>query len=161
MCAYGCPSVRMYLSASCVRVSMLPFMCVHVRVRDCVYVSPSVCLSVRVHVRASKCLIIQVCIHQCMRSCVCMHVCVRASVRPSVCPRACSCVQMIVRTCVRSSRHARHFLFLTPNFHVCTWVFASVRICAYVYPSMRMYLSASCVRVSMLAFVFVHARVRA
>ena len=66
------------------------------------------------------------------------------SVRPSVCPRACSCVKMFVRTCVRSSMHARHFLFLTSNFllltsmfllgclppyqHVCVWL--SVR--AYV-----------------------------
>ena len=163
MCAYGSPSVRMYLSASCVRVSMLPFVCVNARVRDCVYVSPSVrpsvCLSVRVHDRACKCLIVQACVHQCMRSCVCMHACVRASVRLSACmfvrPNDCSHMRAF------SSMHARHFLFLTSNFHVCTWVFASVRICAHVYPSVRMYLSASCVRVSMLAFVFVHARVRA
>ena len=123
MCAYGCPSVRMYLSASCVRVSMLPFVCVHARVRDCVYVSPFV--------------------------------------RPSVCPRACSCVQMFYRTSLRSSMHAFVCLHARVLEGVrCTWVFASVRICAYVYPSVPMYLSASCVRVSILAFVFVHARVR-
>ena len=88
MYAYVCPSVRMYLSASFVRVSMLPFVCVHARVREGVCVSPSVrpsvcpsvCSSVQMHVRASKCLIIQAFVHQCMRSCVCMHACVRVYV---------------------------------------------------------------------------------
>ena len=132
MCAYVCPSVRMYLSVSCVRVSMLPFVCVHAGVREGVCVSPSVRFD-RTSLRSS------------MHTFVCLHarvregVCLSPPVRPSVCPRACSCVQMFVRTCVRPSMHARPFLFLTSNFfiiqlltsnfHVCTWVFASVRTC--------------------------------
>ena len=127
------------------RSSMHAFVCLHARVRE------GVRPSVRVHVRASKCLIVQACVHQCMRSCVCMHACVRASVRLSACmfvrPNDCSHMRAFINACAA---------FLTSNFHVCTWVFASVRICAHVYPSVRM-----CVRVSMLAFVFVHARVRA
>ena len=47
VCAYVCPSVRMYLSSSCVRVSMPAFVCVHARVREGVYVSPFVRTSVR------------------------------------------------------------------------------------------------------------------
>ena len=42
------------------------------------FVRPSVYLSVRVHVRASKCLIVHVCVNQCMRSCVYMRACMRA-----------------------------------------------------------------------------------
>ena len=84
MYAYVSPSVRIYLSASCVRVSMLAFVSVHARKREGVCVSPSVrlsvCLSVRVHVRASKCLIVHACVHQCMRSCSCMRACLRAYV---------------------------------------------------------------------------------
>ena len=49
MCTYVCPSVRMNLSASCVRVNMPPFVCVHAYEREGVCVSPSVrpsvCLS--------------------------------------------------------------------------------------------------------------------
>ena len=59
MYAYVCPSVRMYLSASCVRVSMLPFVCVHARVREGVCVSPSVRPSVRLSVRLSKCMFVR------------------------------------------------------------------------------------------------------
>ena len=61
MCANVYPSVRMYLSASCVRVSMLAFVCVHARVRKWEAVHPFVCLSVSVHVLASKCLIVHAC----------------------------------------------------------------------------------------------------
>ena len=73
MCAYFYPSMRMYLSASWVHISMLAFVCVHARVREGVCVGPSVrpfvCLSsVRVHVRASKCLIVHAFVHQCLRS---------------------------------------------------------------------------------------------
>ena len=77
MRAYVYPSVHMYLSASCVCVcvSRLAFVCVHARVRKGVCVSPSVrpagrpsvCLSVRVHVHASKCLIVHASVRQCMR----------------------------------------------------------------------------------------------
>ena len=49
MCAYVYPSVRMYLSASCVHISMLAFVCVHACVREGICVNPSVrpsdCLS--------------------------------------------------------------------------------------------------------------------
>ena len=163
MCAYGCPSVRLYLRASCVRVSMLPFVCVHVRVRDCVYVSPSVRPSVcpSVYPRACSCVqrFDRTSLRSSMHAFVCLHARVPEGVRPSVCLSAC----MFVRP--NDCSHMCAFInacaaFLTSNFHVCTWVFASVRICAYVYPSVRMYLSASCVRVSMLAFVLVHVRVR-
>ena len=101
MCAYVYPSVRMYLSAPCVRLSMLAFVCVNARVREGVCVIPSVrrfvCLSVRV--RASKCLIVQACVPQCMLSCVCMHTCVRAYVwvRPSVRPSVCLSVRVHFR----------------------------------------------------------------
>ena len=48
------PSVRMFLSASSVRVSMLATLCVHVRVREDICVSPSVrpfvCMFVRPNV---------------------------------------------------------------------------------------------------------------
>ena len=141
------------------------------------------------------------------------YVWVRPSVRLSVCPRACSCVQMFVRTCVRSSMHSfvcvsltrpsvrpagrlsvcqsacmfvrpnvcsymrafintcatfliSNFLLLTPNFLLLTSIFVLgclppyEHVCVYVYPFVRMYLSASCVRVSMLAFVWVHAHER-
>ena len=75
MFAYVYPSVRMYLSTSCVRLSILVFACVHARVREGVCVIPSVrpcfrpfvCLSVylsvRVHILASKCLIVHACVH--------------------------------------------------------------------------------------------------
>ena len=50
MCAYVSPSVGMYLSASCVCISMLAFMCVPARVHEGICVSssvrPFVCLSV-------------------------------------------------------------------------------------------------------------------
>ena len=59
MYAYVCPSLRMYLSASCVRVSMLPFVCVHARVREGICVSPSVRLSVYLSVRLSKCMFVR------------------------------------------------------------------------------------------------------
>ena len=102
-----------------------------------------------------------------MHEFVCLHACVREGVRPSVClsacmfvrPKDCSHMRAFINAC--AAFLISNFLLLTSNFHVCTRVFASVRICAYVYPSVRMYLSASFVRVSMLAFVFVHARVRA
>ena len=92
MCAYVYQSVRMYLSASGVRVSMLASVCVHARVREGVCVSPSV----------------------------------RSSVYLSVCPRACSCVQMLDRTCVRSSMHA--FVYLHGNMCEldCTCFFVAV-----------------------------------
>ena len=154
MCAYVYPSVRMCLSASCVRVRMLAFVCVHARVHEGVCVG----LSARHSTRPSVCLCLSACLSACMfvvqmfvRRCVrssmhafvCLHARVRegvylsSSVLPSVrpciclsdCPRPCSCVQIFVRTCVRSSMHARHFLFLTCNFHVCTLVFVSVGTC--------------------------------
>ena len=63
MYAYVCPSVRMYLNASCVRVSMLPFVCVHARVREGVCVSPSARQSVRpsvcLSVRLSACMFVR------------------------------------------------------------------------------------------------------
>ena len=101
MCTYVYPSGYMYLSASCVRVSMIAFVCVHARVREGVCVSPSlrpsvVCLSVRVHVRASKCFRAYLLARPSVRPFVCL----------SVCPHAYSCVQMFDRTCMRSSLHA-------------------------------------------------------
>ena len=127
MFAYVYPFVRMYLSASCVRVSMLAFVYVNARVREgvCVRLSvhPSVCLPVCP--RACSCVQMfdRTCVHSSMHAFVYLHarvregVCLSPFVRPSVylsvCPRACSCVQMFVRTCVRSSVHARYFLFLT------------------------------------------------
>ena len=78
-------SVRgMYLSASCVRVSMLPFVCVHARVRDCVYVSPSVCLPVCP--RACSCVQMfdLISLRSSMHAFVCLHAHVREGVRPSV-----------------------------------------------------------------------------
>ena len=147
MCAYVYPSVRMYLSASFVRVSMLAFVCMHARVREGADVSPSVrpplvCLSVctctcscvqmfdrtcvRSPMHAFVCLYVGVCLSPSVRPSVCRSVgpSVRVSVRPSVClsvcPRACSCVQLFVSTYVLSSMHARHFLFLTSNFLLLT-----------------------------------------
>ena len=115
MCAYGSPSVRMYLSASCVRVSMLPFVCVHARVRDCVYVSPSVCLPVCP--RACSCVQMfdRTSLRSSMHAFVCLHARVREGVRPSVCLSAC----MFVRP--NDCSHMRAFInacaaFLISNF---------------------------------------------
>ena len=97
MYAYVYPSLRIYLRASRVRVSMLAFVCVHARVREGVCVSSSVRLSVGVHVRASKCFIEHACVHQCMRSCVYMFESVFPSFRPSVCLSVCLSVRVHVR----------------------------------------------------------------
>ena len=78
VCPRACSCVQMF-DRTCVRSSIYAFVCVHVRVREGVCVSPadrpSVCLSVRVRFRASKCLIVHAYVHQCMRSCV--HIPVR------------------------------------------------------------------------------------
>ena len=122
MCAYVYPSVRIYLSASCDRVSMLAFVCVHARVREVVCVSPSVrpfvclsgCPSVRMHIRASKCLIVHACVHQCLRSCVActraggrMFESVRSSVRLSVFIRAHVCASncLFAHVCFHQCMH--------------------------------------------------------
>ena len=59
------PSVR--FDRTSLRSSMHAFVCLHARVHEGVCLSPSVRLSVRVHVRASKCLFAHACVHQCMR----------------------------------------------------------------------------------------------
>ena len=63
MCAYVYPSVRIYLSASCERVSMLAF------VREGAYVSPSVrlsgCLPACMFVRPNVCSHIRAFINAC------------------------------------------------------------------------------------------------
>ena len=150
MCAYVCPSVRMYLSASCVRVSMLAFVRVRVYVTVRPSVRPSVCLSTCMFCVQ---MFVSICVPSSMHAFVCLHarvregVCesVRPSARLSVCPVHVRAPKYFVRTCVRSSRHARHFLFLTSNFlllnsnfllltsnfyfHLFTWMCASVRTC--------------------------------
>ena len=124
MCAYVYPSVRMYLSASCVRVTMLVLVCVHARVSEDVCVSPSVRLSVcpracscvqifdRTSLRSS--MHVFVCLHACVREGVCLS----PSVRLSVCLSTCMFVRPNVR--MRSSIHARHFLFLSSYFLLLT-----------------------------------------
>ena len=84
----ACSCIKMF-DRKCVRASMHAFVCLHARVREgvcvslfvrpsirpsvrllvclCLSVRPSVCLSVRVHVRASKCLLVHACVHQCLR----------------------------------------------------------------------------------------------
>ena len=105
---YACLSVRaMYLSASCVRVSMLAFVFVHARVRAW----GRMCESIRPPVRPFVCL--SVCLPACMfvrpnvwsymrafiNVCVRVFACTRAwgrmfgSVRPSVCLSACMFVR--------------------------------------------------------------------
>ena len=79
MCAYVYPSVRMCLSASCVRVRMLAFVCVHARVHEGVCIGPSARHSTRPSV------------------CLCLSACLSAFM---------FVVQMFVRRCVRSSMHA-------------------------------------------------------
>ena len=76
---YVYPSVLMYLSTSCVRVSMLAFVCVHPRMREGVCVSPSVrpfFLSV------------------CPRACSCVQMFDRTSLRSSM--HAIVCVRVYV-----------------------------------------------------------------
>ena len=112
------PCVCMYQGASCVCVSMLAFVCVHGRVCEAYVqvhssVRLSVYLSLLVHVRASKCLIVHaymlafVCVHS--RVCECVIVClsVRPTVRLSVCltacmfvrPNVCSHMRAIINAC--------------------------------------------------------------
>ena len=127
-----------------------PSICLSTCVFVCPFVRLHIYLSVRVHVSATRWLIIRVCVHQCMRSHVCIRACrgrmcesVRLSaclpacmfVRPSssllLCPCACSCVQMFDRTCVRLSMqtfacsHAR----VTEGVCVSPCVRMSVRLC--------------------------------
>ena len=154
-------SVRPYVPecivCACKHATVRVCACARALLRKCESVRPSV------HPSVSPSVCLSVCLSACMfvrpnvwsykpafiNACIRVFACTRTwgrmleSVRPSICPRACSCVQMFVRTCVRSSMHAWHFLFLTSNFllltsnfllltsnfHVCTWVFASVRTC--------------------------------
>ena len=123
----------MYPDASCVRVSMLAFECVHARVREGVCVSPSVCLSVRVHVSASICLsymsaFINACVRvlACVREGVCLNPSVRPSVSQSACMSVCLSACMFVRPNVCS--HMRAFInayaiFFISNFLLLTSYF--------------------------------------
>ena len=112
MCAYVYPSVRMYLSASCVRVSMRAFVCVQARVREGVCVSPSVRPSVR------------------------------PSVHLSVCPCSCSCVQMFDRRCVRSTMHAFVCLYARVHEGVCVSPSERPSVCVRPFACLSISLSA-------------------
>ena len=129
MCAYGSPSVRMYLSASCVRISMLPFRCVHARVRDCVYVSPSVCLPVCP--RACSCIQMfdRTSLRSSIHSFVCLHALVREGVRLSVRvrPNDCSHMRAFINACTA---------FLISNFLLLTSMFVLGCLPPYEYVCM-------------------------
>ena len=156
MSAYVYTPVRMYLSASCVRVSMLAFVCVHARVREGVCVSRSVGRSVRPSVRPSVCLSIWSYMRAFINACVRVFACTRSSGRmfESVCPSFRLSVWLSVRVHVRASKclfaqacihqcmfDISYFQLLTTNFQVCTWVSASVltwvcmsiRTCVYTW----------------------------
>ena len=135
MGAYVCPSVRMYLSASCVRVKMLAFVCVHARVREAECVSPSVrpsvhpsfCLSLSIWSRAYSCVQMfdRTSVRSSLHTFVCLHARMREGVRLSllirlsVSPRACSCVQIFDFTCVRSIMHAFMYLHMRAFINPC------------------------------------------
>ena len=126
------PCVCMYQGASCVCVSMLAFVCVHGRVCEAYVqvhssVRLSVYLSLLVHVRASKCLIVHaymlafVCVHS--RVCECVIVClsVRPTVRLSVClsdrVHVCASKCLFAHACDHQCmRDISFFLLLTSNF---------------------------------------------
>ena len=85
---------------------MLAFVCVHARVREGVFVSPSVRLSVCLSVYSRSCSCVQMFVGTCVRlskhAFVCVHACVRegALVSPTVRvrPSAYLSVRMHVRT---------------------------------------------------------------
>ena len=124
MCAYVYPSVRMYLSASCVRVSMLAFVCVHVRVREGVCVNPSVCLSVCLSacmfVRPNVCSYMRAFINACVRvflhARVCEGVWVSLSISLSVCMSTCMFLLLASNFLFVHTYVHRHFLLLTSNY---------------------------------------------
>ena len=118
MCAFVYPSDRMYLSASCVRVSIPAFVCVHARVREDVCESPSVCLSVR----PSVCLRAYSCVQMFDRTCV------RPSMHAFVYLRGGICLSPSVLPSVRSSVCLSPCIFVHPN--VCSHMRAFINACA-------------------------------
>ena len=101
MCAYVYPSVRMYLSASCVRVSILAFVYVHARVREGVYVRKTVRPSIHLSVCPRACSCVQMIDRTCVRSSMHAFVCLHARVRESL------CVSSSVRLCLSVRVHGR------------------------------------------------------
>ena len=55
LCRRACSCIQMF-DRTCVCSSMYAFVCLYARVREGICLGPSIRLSVRVHVRASKCL---------------------------------------------------------------------------------------------------------
>ena len=111
-----CQFVRAYLSASCVRVSMLAFKRVHARMHEVVCVSPSVRHCLSVYPRACSCVqqFDCTCVHSSMHAFVCLHarshvgVCLSPSIRPSVCLSV--RVHVRVSNCLFAHACVHHFM---------------------------------------------------
>ena len=106
----------------------------------CESIRPFVCLS-------CACSCIQMSDRTCMHSSMHAFMCLHARVREGICLNLSVCLSIYLSACMfvnpNVCSHMCAFFnacatFLISNFHVCTWVFASVRTC--VHMSIRLWM---------------------